>query len=148
MTNPSLVLSTDTLLSTGLVANQGNILVAGNTSLVNTSPSTASNFVSVIPVRKTLASPLTTNSITVQNSNSPVLYVGLTPAGTIAALTIVFPTAPNESQVLKIVSSHIVTALTNTIPAGTTIATPVTALAVNTPVTYVYDLASKTWLTY
>lgn len=71
----------------------------------------------------------------------------VTPAGTIAALTYVFPTDATSriGQVLRLVSTQIVTALTVTSTSLTLVGTAVTALAVNTPVVY-QKVAAATWL--
>lgn len=91
------------------------------------------------------SSPLTGATVqTLQN----VSIVQVTPAGTIAALTWVLPTAPVvDGQVVKLFSTQIITALTINPSAGQTInGAAVTSLAVaNTGVEYVYSAASSTW---
>lgn len=64
------------------------------------------------------------------------LYVN--PAGTIAAMTVVFPADESSrvGQILRVFSTQIVTALTVTSTSLTIKGTAVTALAVNTPVSY------------
>src|SRR6185437_13601057 len=54
-------------------------------------------------------SPLTGASVVIPNNVSNYL---ITPAGTIAALTVTMPSAPTDGQVVRISSSQTVTALT------------------------------------
>lgn len=91
-------------------------------------------------------SPLTGATVTASPlKKSETIY--LTPAGTIAALTVVFPTNANSQngQVFRVVSTQIVTALTVTSTGLTLQGTAVTALAVNTPVSWL-KVAASTWL--
>ncbi len=67
----------------------------------------------------------------------------IAPAGTIAALAFIFPTAANSQlgQLIRIQSSQIITALTITVNGGGTVGgTALTAAAVN--VTYIYQCTS------
>lgn len=75
------------------------------------------------------ASPLTATSVTVSQRSR---YLLLTPAGTIAALTVVFPAATLlvDNQVLGLCSTQVVTALTITPGTGTSVLNTVTALAI------------------
>lgn len=85
---------------------------------------------------QTLASaPVTTNTITADPNGSDQLYV-ITPAGTIAALTFVFPTDANShlGQKITVVSHQVVTALTVSSSSLTIRGTAVTALAVDTAI--------------
>lgn len=92
------------------------------------------------------SAPLTGTSITVAPNVSKVL---LTPAGTIAALTLVLPAASAlyDGQELYINSTQIITALTITAGSGTTFSTATTAIATaNVPVRYTYSAASAVWV--
>lgn len=91
------------------------------------------------------SSPLTGTSITVAPNVSKVM---LTPAGTIAALTVLLPaaTALFDGQEFYIASSQIVTALTLTAGTGSTLGTTTTALAVNTPIRYTYSAVNDVWI--
>lgn len=86
-------------------------------------------------------SPLTGATIAATTSLNDVTLV-LTPAGTIATLTVTMPATPFNGQRFLITSTQIVTALTL---AGGTIVGATTALAVNTAVEYVYVLATTSW---
>lgn len=87
------------------------------------------------------ASPLTGATIAATTSTHDVTTV-LTPAGTIATLTVTMPASPFNGQRFLLTSTQIVTALTL---AGGTIVGATTALAVNTAVEYVYVLATTSW---
>lgn len=94
--------------------------------------------------------PLTGASITVAATSRRII---LEPAGTIATLTIVLPasTALIDNQHFGICTTQIVTALTITAGAGTTVSGTVTALAVPNTVgqascpEWTYRLANTTW---
>lgn len=98
----------------------------------------------VEPVQTVFASvPLTGETITASNANDDQIYV-LTPAGTIAAQTFVFPSNANSriGQEITIQSSQIVSTLTLT-KGGQTITDPAgTALAVNVPQRWIKTAAS------
>lgn len=83
------------------------------------------------------SSPLTATSISF-NTKRQSETLDLTPAATIAALTVVFPSNATSriGQELRITSSHIVTALTVTATTQTVLGTALTALAVDTPVIF------------
>lgn len=85
--------------------------------------------------------PLTGFSITLDNN--PVLVIN--PAGTLATGTVVFPTNPDDGQVIKLISTQTQTALTLTAGTNDTIANAVTALTALTAVEYSYRLANRTW---
>ena len=87
------------------------------------------------------SSPLTGVTETLAGVQS--IDVNLTPAGTIAANTVVFPTAPVNGQQVTIFSSQTITALTLT--ATQTVVGGVTTLAANGSVAYQYSLANTTW---
>lgn len=94
----------------------------------------------------TTSTPLTGATITASNSQSDETVV-ITPAGTIAALTFVFPSNANSriGQQITLQSSQIVTTLTLT-KGGQTITDPAgTALAANVPQRWIKTAAS-TWV--
>ena len=122
----------------------GNELMPADTSLTGgLYPQTV-----LIPLNQVRAAtyaqstPVTGFSITVPATTT---IEQITPAGTLATGTFVFPTAAVDGQRLRIFSSAIVTALTLTAGTGQTIVGGVTALAANTPVEYVYSLSTLTW---
>jgi len=99
--------------------------------------------------------PLTGASVTVANTSRRLV---IDPAGTIAALTVVFPAAGAagsatqllDNQTFGLCSTQVVTALTVTNGAGTTVLNPPTALAVpsgTAPACYewVYRKANTSW---
>lgn len=92
------------------------------------------------------ATPLTGATVTASDSQSDETVV-ITPAGTIAALTFVFPSNTNSriGQQITLQSSQIVTTLTLT-KGGQTITDPAgTALAANVPQRWIKTAAS-TWV--
>lgn len=64
-------------------------------------------------------------------------------SGTLAALTIAFPSSPAAGQELTINSDQIVTTLTIT---GATLLSSVTALAVDTPIRLKYESNTNKWV--
>jgi len=91
-------------------------------------------------------SPLTGTSVVIPNNVSNYL---ITPAGTIAALTVTMPSAPTDGQVVRISSSQTVTALTLNGASGQTISNAPTAITISTTATYgyefIYKASSKIW---
>lgn len=96
------------------------------------------------------AAPLTGASLTLTAQQRRLV---LQPAGTIAALTVVFPAATGltDNQLMGLCSTQIVTALTLTAGAGTTILNGPTALAVppatgaGTCYEWVYRAENTSW---
>ncbi len=88
------------------------------------------------------ASPLTG---TVVNA-AGAAKVMLSPAGTIATLTVQMP-APVNGQTFAIYTTQTVTALTLTPSAGTTITPSVTTVTAAAPVKLIYNGGSKAWVT-
>ncbi len=86
--------------------------------------------------------PLTADTYTVAAGVDNVVFK---PAGTIAALTVVYPTTPANGTTLAIMSTQIVTALTNTGGGSDTVSGALSALAVNTPFKMIYRTADTTW---
>jgi hypothetical protein len=93
------------------------------------------------------SAPLTGASVVIPNNVSN--YV-ITPAGTIATLTVTMPSAPTDGQVVHISSSQTVTALTLSGAAGQTVSNSPTAITISTTATYgyafLYQASSKKWL--
>lgn len=94
--------------------------------------------------------PLTAASITALNTTRQII---VEPAGTIAALTVVFPAATTlvDGQRLGLCGTQIVTTLTMTAGSGTTISNPATAMLVPVAtgaascVSWIYRTANTTW---
>lgn len=89
--------------------------------------------------------PVTTDTITI-NILSKDETIVLTPAGTLAALTLLFPSNANSriGQIVRVVSHQIITTLTVSSSGLTLLGTAVTALAVDTPVSF-EKIAASTW---
>ena len=92
------------------------------------------------------STPVTTDVLTA-NALGKDEVINAVPAGTIAAMTFTFPTNANSriGQTLTLTSTQVVTALTVSSSGLTIRGTAVTALAVNTPVTFV-KVSSAVWL--
>lgn len=143
---------------TSLAANQpvSWTKVAASTWARNSTPSatTLTNLLSVSGAGPqinaktdivTPSAPVTTNSLSITTTKqNETLYI--VPAGTIAALTIVFPSDANSQigQVSQWFSTQIVSTLTVTSAGLTLLGSAVTALAANTPITY-KKVAASTW---
>lgn len=110
-------------------------------------PGDNTGFSEVRTIQYTAYSPLTAASLTFNAlGNDEELY--LTPAGTIAALTITFPTdaLSRIGQQIGFTSTQIVTALTLTLPGSVTIVgTSPTALAANSRYIFI-KVAANTWI--
>jgi TRAP-type C4-dicarboxylate transport system substrate-binding protein len=109
---------------------------------------TAANAVAIKTLGDTVqaVTPLTGATVTAAITGvNETAYI--TPAGTIAALTYVFPSDSNSriGQVLRAVSTQTVTALTVSSAGLTLLGTAVTALVANTPVSF-QKVAASTWL--
>lgn len=92
---------------------------------------------------KSVATPLTGTTITMIANQR---YQAIAPAGTIAALTLVLPPSPADSQAVSAGSSQIITALT--VNAGTGGAARVgapTTLAASSGFTMIYQASNNTW---
>jgi hypothetical protein len=109
----------------------GNELVPADTQLANgNQPQTVRLPMAALgagPYQYT--APLTGASVTVASTTR---HLVIDPAGTIAALTLVFPAASTliDGQLVSICSTQVVTALTLTAGSGTTILNGPTAMAV------------------
>lgn len=130
----------------------GNETLPLDTNLANgASPQTAKIDVTSLGVGPyQYSAPLTAASITVLANTRHLI---IEPAGTIAALTVVFPAASGllDNQTFGLCSTQIVTTLTTTAGSGTTVLNAPTALVV--PVAtgnascpeWVYRLSNTTW---
>lgn len=100
----------------------------------------------------TYNTPVTTDSITITNTTRRLI---VTPAGTIAAMTLVFPAATTltqaDNQLFGFCTTQIITTLTITAGSGTTISNGPTAMLVPVAtgaascVEWVYRLSNTTW---
>lgn len=132
----------------------GNEVVPADTNLSGgRNPQTV-----VIPVGRlgagptTYNVPVTTDSVTITNTTRRLI---IEPAGTIAAFTVVFPAATTltqaDGQLFGLCTTQIVTTLTTTAGAGTTVANAPTALLVPVAtgaascVEWIYRLSNTTW---
>lgn len=90
------------------------------------------------------ASPLTGTTITTVAGTSKLV---LTPAATIAALTVALPPAVGnvDGATFTIGSSQVVTALTVTAGAGNTLISSPAAMTANGSVTFVYRASNSSW---
>lgn len=90
--------------------------------------------------------PLTGASITVANNIGKLI---IDPAGTIATLTVVMPSAPVDGQILSMGTDSTITALTITPGAGQTVANSPTALTISTTAAFgyqfIYRAANTNW---
>ena len=87
--------------------------------------------------------PVTGGTITLTNSLLDIYNLIVDPAGTLATLNIVFPTATlRNGQTIKINSTQTITTLAM---SGGTINNAATTLSPNTPLAWVYNAANTTW---
>jgi hypothetical protein len=88
--------------------------------------------------------PLTGTSIQIGSSanGAPAQALVLNPAGTIAALSVVFPAGVVDGFKLTISSSQIITALTL---SGATISNPLTAMTAGQVASYVWVAQAASW---
>ena len=88
------------------------------------------------------ASPTTGTTVAIPNRTS---WAKLTPAGTLATLTLTMPPNPQANDLVQIVSTQVVTALTVTGAGGQTVVGAPGALAVNTGIAFRWDQQSAAW---
>jgi len=89
------------------------------------------------------SSPVTGATVTVPSTVYDIYNLILTPAGTLATLTITFPTTNlRDWQTIKINSTQAVTALTMN---GGTINAAATSLTANSPLAWTYNPENTTW---
>ena len=96
----------------------------------------------IVPIKQ-IATPTTGTTVTIANADGDIRLI-LNPAGTLLALTVAFPSAPHDGQVLDMACSQIITGLTST-SGGTILGTLTTMAAVNGFASWVYDLAGTKW---
>lgn len=91
--------------------------------------------------------PLTGATITVPAGTARLI---LTPAGTIAAQTVVLPAATGlyDGQIFTIHSTQTVTTLTVTAGSGTTVTPTITTVTAAAPIKLIYSKVATTWLTF
>lgn len=113
-------------------------------TLFNTTNATSST--NVVEAASQYSAPLTGTSVAV-NDNSADTHLILTPAGTLATLTITLPAVANlrDKQTLLVNSTQIVTALTVAANGATAVLGAPTALTANGYFKLKYDLTLKTW---
>ena len=88
-------------------------------------------------------SPLTGTTITLPNDAS---MVSIRPAGTLAALTVVFPPGPVDGQTIRLFSTQILTALTLQVSPGQTLNDGITTIATAmTGAAWCFSSANATW---
>ena len=121
---------TGTVTATTMTAGDNSTKVA-STAFVTTA-------MTFVPLQT--SSPTTTQTVTANGSNTLVI----TPAGTIAALTIIFPSSPVNGQTFNIAISQIITALTLNAGSNTIDGTIVTT-ATNSSGGWVYVVGTTTW---
>lgn len=99
-------------------------------------------FSSAFPVQQ-FATPTTGQTVTVTTGQS---WLVVTPAGTLAALTITLPTNRTDGQIVRVTCSQIITSLTVS-GAGTTVTgAPTTLAAVNGFFTMAYTSTLNAWI--
>ena len=122
---------------------QGGETLPVDTNLGPGLPQTVSVTVQQLRARSYVqATPLAAGTVV---ATSATQIVQLTPAGTLATLTIVWPAAPLDGQTFKIFSTQTVTTLTNTLGAGQSLNSALTTLTANTPIEYFYQASTLTW---
>lgn len=141
-------------IAAGPTVLTGSELIPADTGLASgQNPQTA-----LIPVGRlgagptTYNTPVTTDSVTITNNTRRLI---ITPAGTIAAFTLVFPASTTltaaDGQLFGFCTTQIVTTLTITAGAGTTISNGPTAMLVPVAtggascVEWIYRLSNTTW---
>ena len=93
---------------------------------------------------KTIESVTPTAGTTITISDTTRYYV-MTPAGTLATLTVKMPANPVDGQEVWITSTQILTALTHQANTGQTLRAALTTLAVDGRGGWVYKLSNTTW---
>lgn len=97
----------------------------------------------VVDRSASVQSPTTGFSITIANGTQTLL---LMPAGTLAAGTVTMPSAPADKQVVRFSSSQAITALTVAPNAGQSILNAPTTITPGQGFSFIYNLATTTWL--
>jgi hypothetical protein len=104
---------------------------------------TSASFFQLAKVQNDYAyfTPLTGTTVQYPNATSDVI---LDPAGTLAALTVAFPTNPADGQNIVVSTSQTITTLTLTATVGTVLNAPATLVA-GTAFEYKYLLTQNKW---
>lgn len=90
--------------------------------------------------------PTTGQTITLANSPAPLLQFVADPAGTLAALTVVFPDKAFDGQRVSMATTKAITALTlNGGVPGSTFSQVVTTAAANAFIEYFYEVTQNKW---
>lgn len=95
--------------------------------------------VRLIPVKQ-YATPTTGQTVNVNTNGFVKLF--LNPAGTLVALTVSFPSSPQDQDVVQLTSSQAITTLT--MSNGTVIG-PLTTMAIGTFAQYTYFSDTSSW---
>jgi len=80
----------------------------------------------------------------VMNATTGLIY--LKPVGVVAALTVTFPDLPQDGLIVTIKTTQSITALTLATTSPIVILDPVTTLAANGVVRYLYVLSENQWI--
>lgn len=91
---------------------------------------------------KQIFTPTTGSTVAVANADGDIRVL-LNPAGTLATLTLAFPSIPKDGQKLEISTSQILTVLTMT--SFSTILSALTTLGINGFAGWVYDSSTAKW---
>lgn len=89
--------------------------------------------------------PTTGFSYTFTTGNNVLL---LNPAAALASGTLTMPASPSDGMTITVTSTKAIAALTWNANTGQTISTAPTTLGANAPISYIYRLASTTWIPY
>jgi hypothetical protein len=127
--------------SAGVTSGNNTTTVFPNASLLGGWVRVSWDYVPLVQYQ--YATPLTGTSITIGTTanGAPTQALILNPAGTIAALTVVFPTGVVDGYKLQISTSQVITALTLT----GAISNAVTTLAAGATVAYVWVAQAASW---
>lgn len=93
-------------------------------------------------VNKAISAP-TTGGTVVMNAAETLRI--LTPAGTLATLTVTLPSSPANDQISGVSTTQIITALTVNAPGGATVAAPPTTLPLGGSFNMIYNESNTTW---
>lgn len=91
---------------------------------------------------KQYAVPTTGQTVTAASNTNRLL---INPAGTLLALTVVFPSPASDNQLFQFTSTQILTGLTMTSGSDTVKGALTAVAAVNGFASWVYDLPTTTW---
>jgi hypothetical protein len=88
------------------------------------------------------STPLTGAMVQMVNQ---AMYLLLVPAGTLASLTVIFPSNPTDAEPIHISTTQTITALTLIAASPTTISNAPTTLAAGAAIRYMFSLTDKVW---